>query len=289
MRGQVELAASRAGEAASAVAAEVAAMRGQVELAASRAGEAASAAADAAGEIRRAAAADARADAAPALLAGRIGSIESKLDALAERIDAPAGGPPATAAAVSEPDLARLRDDLASRADSVERRVASLADAVSRSEASASEFRARADAALGRLRGPREEAGVASGAPSGDTMALLRLSEYTSGMRMRAESKYGGRAELEEMASRTAGIAGLLGAAPGGATPLEVRQWAVSKILECADRWDVRFSDALGLLVSKLGRDEAREAVRVRQVRDIYGPRAAADMRAELGMDKEGP
>ena len=112
-------------------------------------------------------------------------------------------------------------------------------------------------------------------------------------MRMLAESKYGGTAEIGEMAARTAGIASLLGGMPAGtegggtARPPEVRRWAVSKMLECADRWDVRLSDVLGLLASRLGRDEAREAVRARQVKDIYGARAAAELRSELGMGEE--
>ena len=214
--------------------------------------------------------------------------------ALAERADASAFAGESVKAV--ETNFARLRDDLVSKAESVERRVDSLADAVSRSEASASEFHAKADAALGQLRGLREDAGRASDGSSRDAMALLKLSEYQSGMRMLSESKYGGTGEIGEMADRTAGIINLFGgmAAAGGGgegedggmpLPLEVRQWAVSKMLECADRWDVRFSDALGLLVSRLGRDTVREAVRVRQVKDIYGARAASDMRSELGMD----
>ena len=289
MREQVERAASRADAAATAVAAEVAAMREQVERAASRADAAASAAGEAAAEIKaRAATADARPGADPAL-AARIGSIESKLDALAkigERADAPAAEPSGAA----EADIARLGDDLASRTDSIERRIDSLADALSRSEASASEFRASAGAALGRLRGPREAEGGAPGGPSADATAILRLSEYRSGMGMRAESKYGGADDLDAMASRTADIAGILGRAQGGGAgirPAEVRRWAVSKILECADRWDVRFSDALALLVARLGRDAVGEAVRERQVRDVYGARAVAELRAELGMDVE--
>ena len=171
--------------------------------------------------------------------------------------------------------------------------MAGLADAVSRSEASAAEFYARAGEALGRLRGPGEGAAGASGGYPSDAMALLRLAEYRSGMRMLAESKYGGTAEIGEMAARTAGIASLLGGMPAGtegggaARPPEVRRWAVSKMLECADRWDVRLSDVLGLLASRLGRDEAREAVRARQVKDIYGARAAGELRSELGMDEE--
>ena len=283
-----------------AVAAEVAAMREQVGAAASRADAAAAAAGEIAAELRaRAAEGDAREAAAPAL-AGRVRSIESDVAALAERADASAFAGESVKAV--ESNFARLRDDLVSKAESVERRVDSLADAVSRSEASASEFHAKADAALGQLRGLREETGRASDGSSRDAMALLKLSEYQSGMRMLSESKYGGTGEIGEMADRTAGIINLFGgmaAAAGGGgegegegggmpLPLEVRQWAVSKMLECADRWDVRFSDALGLLVSRLGRDTVREAVRVRQVKDIYGARAASDMRSELGMDDEG-
>ena len=292
MREQVERAASRADAAATAVATEVAAMREQVERAASRADAAASAAGEATAEIKaRAATADARPGADPAL-AARIGSIESKLDALAKIAElaeqADAQAPAAEPSGAAEADIARLGDDLASRTDSIERRIDSLADALSRSEASASEFRASAGAALGRLRGPREAEGGAPGGPSADATAILRLSEYRSGIGMRAESKYGGTDDLDAMASRTADIAGILGRAPGGDAgirPAEVRRWAVSRILECADRWDVRFSDALALLVARLGRDAVGEAVRERQVRDVYGARAVAELRAELGMD----
>ena len=292
MREQVERAASRADAAATAVATEVAAMREQVERAASRADAAASAAGEATAEIKaRAATADARPGADPAL-AARIGSIESKLDALAKIAElaeqADAQAPAAEPSGAAEADIARLGDDLASRTDSIERRIDSLADALSRSEASASEFRASAGAALGRLRGPREAEGGAPGGPSADATAILRLSEYRSGIGMRAESKYGGTDDLDAMASRTADIVGILGRAPGGDAgirPAEVRRWAVSRILECADRWDVRFSDALALLVARLGRDAVGEAVRERQVRDVYGARAVAELRAELGMD----
>ena len=302
MREQVEgrkgagapLSAGAGGLDASAVATEVAAMREQVERAASRADAAASAAGEATAEIKaRAATADARPGADPAL-AARIGSIESKLDALAKIAElaeqADAQAPAAEPAGAAEADIARLGDDMASRTDSIERRIDSLADALSRSEASASEFRASAGAALGRLRGPREAEGGAPGGPSADATAILRLSEYRSGIGMRAESKYGGADDLDAMASRTADIAGILGRAPGndaGIRPAEVRRWAVSRILECADRWDVRFSDALALLVARLGRDAVGEAVRERQVRDVYGARAVAELRAELGMDVE--
>ena len=301
VRGAVESLSGGGGAGSGAgAAAEVSAMREQVGAAASRADAAAAAAGEIAAELRaRAAEGDAREAAAPAL-AGRVRSIESDVAALAERADASAFAGESVKAV--ESNFARLRDDLVSKAESVERRVDSLADAVSRSEASASEFHAKADAALGQLRGLREEAGRASDGSSRDAMALLKLSEYQSGMRMLSESKYGGTGEIGEMADRTAGIINLFGgmaAAAGGGgegegegggmpLPLEVRQWAVSKMLECADRWDVRFSDALGLLVSRLGRDTVREAVRVRQVKDIYGARAASDMRSELGMDDEG-
>ena len=56
--------------------------------------------------------------------------------------------------------------------------------------------------------------------------------------------------------------------------PHEVRQWAVSKILDCADKWEIRFSDVFSILTNAIGRDILKESIRIQQVRDIYGIRA---------------
>ena len=231
-------------------------------------------------------------------MAGQATSIESAVGALAERAGRSEGAEKEAARAV-ESGFARLGKDMADKAEAMERRASALADAVARAEASASEIHAKVDEALDQLRGLKEAqdspaAAGGGGGATADIMAMLRLSEYHSEMRMRAESKYGGAQDLAAMATRTAEMAKILdensaGAGGGGGRPPhEVRQWAVSKILECADRWDVRFSDVLEILSSSIGDDVLREAVRVQQVKDIYGARAAGELRTKLGIAEKG-
>jgi hypothetical protein len=66
------------------------------------------------------------------------------------------------------------------------------------------------------------------------------------------------------------------------ALPHEVKQWAVSKILDCADRWEIRFTDVFRLLANQLGRDLLKEAIRIQQIRDIFGIRAVEEIKQEL-------
>ena len=124
---------------------------------------------------------------------------------------------------------------------------------------------------------------------SKEMMALLKLSEYQSNMRMQSESKYGEAKDLENMTTQTADIINLfdkLSIESGDKIPLphEVRQWAVSKILDCADRWEVRFSDVFTILTNGIGRDLLKESIRIQQIRDIYGIRAVDEIRKELNI-----
>jgi hypothetical protein len=66
--------------------------------------------------------------------------------------------------------------------------------------------------------------------------------------------------------------------------PQEVRQWAIGKMLDCADKWEVRFSDLLNALTSKLGKELLKENIRLNQVRDIFGIRGVDETRKELGL-----
>jgi hypothetical protein len=68
--------------------------------------------------------------------------------------------------------------------------------------------------------------------------------------------------------------------------PQEVKQWALSKILECADRWEIRFSDLFQLLENQIGRDLLKESIRIQQVRDIFGIRAVDEIRQELNISQ---
>ena len=54
------------------------------------------------------------------------------------------------------------------------------------------------------------------------------------------------------------------------------------KIFDCADKWEIRFSDVFSILSNAIGRDLLKEAVRIQQVRDIYGIRAVDEIRKEL-------
>ena len=66
--------------------------------------------------------------------------------------------------------------------------------------------------------------------------------------------------------------------------PNEVRQWAISKILDCADKWEIRFSDVYSILTNTIGRDMLKESIRIQQVRDIYGIRALDEIRQDLNI-----
>jgi hypothetical protein len=66
--------------------------------------------------------------------------------------------------------------------------------------------------------------------------------------------------------------------------PQEVRQWAVSKMLDCADKWEIRFSDLYSVLIGKLGKELVKENIRINQVRDIFGIRGVDEIRKELGL-----
>jgi len=120
-------------------------------------------------------------------------------------------------------------------------------------------------------------------------MVLLKTSEYESNIRMIAESKYGETKDIEKMASQTANIVNLfdrISIESGEKIPLshEVSQWAVSKIFDCADKWEIRFGDVYSILTNVIGRDMFKEAVRIQQVRDIYGIRAVDEIRKDLNI-----
>ncbi|MDD9843315.1 MAG: hypothetical protein OXU85_05420 [Thaumarchaeota archaeon] len=181
--------------------------------------------------------------------------------------------------------VAALREEVAAM---VKEGVASVSDALGRSEGEAAEVRRRVEEIAGEVRALREEGQRASGSPSAEVMAMLRLSEFQASVRMAAESKRGEVSDLERMASQTAEAVGAFDrlaaeSGPGVRLPVGVRQWAVSKMLECAERWEIRFSDLLGVMRERLGAELMREAVRAEQVREAYGARAVDELEGILG------
>jgi hypothetical protein len=94
---------------------------------------------------------------------------------------------------------------------------------------------------------------------------------------------------IEKMALQTKDIARLfdkISIESGDKIPLphEVRQWAISKIFDCADKWEVRFSDVYSILTNTIGRDMLKESVRIQQIRDIYGIRGVDEIRKDLNI-----
>ena len=106
---------------------------------------------------------------------------------------------------------------------------------------------------------------------------------------MRAESKYGDIKDIEIMTNDTTDIINLFDRVSIESNekiplPHEVRQWAVGKIFDCADRWELRFSEVFQILVDNLGKELLKESIRVQQVRDIFGIRAVDEIRSELNI-----
>ena len=179
--------------------------------------------------------------------------------------------------------------ELEGKINSIEQKMASVSDIVKRQDASTAEFHKKSEKLFEEMQAVRNITSKASSDSSQEMMALLKLSEYQSGIRMNAESKYGNAKDLEKMASQTANIVNLfdrISIELGEKIPLpyEVRQWAISKIFDCADKWEIRFSDVYSILTNAIGRDMFKETVRIQQVRDIYGIRAVDEIRNDLNI-----
>ena len=106
---------------------------------------------------------------------------------------------------------------------------------------------------------------------------------------MLAESKYGSLGDIEKMAEQTAEIVNLfdkisIESEKKIPLPQEVRQWAISTIFDCADRWEIRFTDVFSRLLQSLGKNLIKESIRVQQVKDIFGTRAVDQIKNELGI-----
>jgi len=184
---------------------------------------------------------------------------------------------------------AEALSNIGNRTEKIEKDVSGLAELLNRAEASTSEFHQKTNEIFQELQGIKNVTNKASTDTSKEVIALLKLSEYQSNVRMTTETKYGEIKDLENMASQTAEIVNLfdklsIESQEKLALPYEVRQWAVSKILDCADRWEIRFTDVLNLLINQLGRNLLKESIRMRQVRDIFGIRAIDEIRQELGI-----
>ena len=186
-------------------------------------------------------------------------------------------------------DFLNFKKNVFEKTGSIEQKISSVSDILKRQDASTIEFHKKSDKIFEEMQSVKNVTNKASKEASKEMMALLKLSEYQSNIRMHSESKYGDVKDLENMASQTADIVNLfdrLSIEAGEKIPLpnEVRQWAISKILDCADKWEIRFSDIFAILVNTIGKDLLKESVRIQQIRDIYGIRAVDEIRNELNI-----
>ena len=182
-----------------------------------------------------------------------------------------------------------LGDGLKTFKTEIEEKISGLSNLINRSDSLASEFHKKTDKVVQEIEGIKNVTNKASSDSSKEVLALLKLSEYQSGIRMRAESKYGDMKDIEKMTADTIDIINLfdkLSIESNEKIPLphEVRQWAVGKIFDCADKWELRFSEVFQILVDNLGKELLKEAVRIQQVRDIFGIRAVDEIRNELNI-----
>jgi len=220
-------------------------------------------------------------------LGGKIDKIETEIGALTQRADSTAFVGEGLKSVQEE--VSNFKQNVFDKTNSIEQKISSVSDTLKRQDESTIEFHKKSERLFQELQSVKEVTSKASSDSSKEMMALLKLSEYQSNIRMNAESKYGVSKDIEKMASQTADIVNLfdrISIEAGEKIPLphEVRQWAVSKILDCADKWEVRFSDVYSILTNAIGRDMLKEAIRIQQVRDIYGIRAVDEIRKDLNI-----
>ena len=220
-------------------------------------------------------------------LGGKIDKIETEVGALVQRADSTAFVGEGLKSV--QDDFSNFKENVFDKTNSIEQKISSVSDTLKRQDESTIEFHKKSERLFHELQSVKEVTSKASSNSSKEVMALLKLSEYQSNIRMNAESKYGVVKDIEKMASQTADIVNLfdrISIESGENIPLphEVRQWAVSKMLDCADKWEVRFSDVYSILTNAIGRDMLKEAIRIQQVRDIYGIRAVDEIRKDLNI-----
>ena len=191
---------------------------------------------------------------------------------------------------VSNPKISSLiGDGMKTFKSEIEEKISNISNMIDRSDQIASEFHRKTDKVMQEIQGVKGVTSKASDDSSKEVMAILKLNEYQSSIRMQAESKYGDIKDVEKMATQTTELINLfdkLSIETDDKIPLphEVRRWAVGKIFDCADKWELRFSEVFNILVDNLGRELLKESIRIPQVRDIFGIRAVDEIRNELGI-----
>jgi len=186
-------------------------------------------------------------------------------------------------------EFSNFKENVLGKTKELDEKMSDFAELLNRNSASISEFNKKTYEISQQLQEIQGITHKTSQSTSREVMGLLRLSEFQSNIRMRSESKYGTLEDIQKMVAQTVDMINLFDRLSVEVEtkmplPLEVKQWSLSKILDCADRWEVRFTDVFRLLISELGSDLVKESIRMEQVRDLYGIRAVDEVRHELNI-----
>jgi len=186
-------------------------------------------------------------------------------------------------------EFSNFKNSVLGKTKDLEEKMSDFAELLNRNSASISEFNKTTHEISQQLNEIRNVTHKTSQNTSREVMGLLRLSEFQSNIRMRSESKYGTLDDIQKMVSQAVDMVNLfdrlsIEAETKMPLPLEVKQWSISKILDCADRWEIRFTDVFRMLISELGSDLVKESLRMEQIRDLFGIRAVDEVRHELNI-----
>ncbi|HXV38648.1 MAG TPA: chemotaxis protein [Nitrosopumilaceae archaeon] len=186
-------------------------------------------------------------------------------------------------------EFTNFKENVMGKTKQIDEKISDLTELLNRNASATSEFHKKAHEIHHELQEIRSVTHKTAQNTSREVIGLLRLSEFQSNVRMHSESKYGTLDDLDKMISQTVEMVNLfdrlsIESEKKIPLPQEVKQWSVSKILDCADRWEIRFTDVFRLLITQLGRDLVKESLRIEQVRDLFGIRAVDEVRQEMGM-----
>ena len=186
-------------------------------------------------------------------------------------------------------EFSNFKENILGKSKDLDGKISDFAELLNRNSSSISEFNKKTYEISQQLQDIRHVTHKTSQNTSHEVMGLLRLSEFQSNIRMRSESKYGTLEDTEKMVSQTKDMINLfdrisIEVETKMPLPLEVKQWSISKILDCSDKWEIRFTDVFRLLITELGSDIVKEAIRIEQVRDLFGIRAVDEIRRELNI-----
>ncbi|MDE1724532.1 MAG: chemotaxis protein [Thaumarchaeota archaeon] len=186
-------------------------------------------------------------------------------------------------------EFSNFRENVIGKNKDLDEKISDFAELLNKNSAAITEFNKKTYEISQQLQDIKHVTHKTSQNTSHEVMGLLRLSEFQSKIRMRSESKYGTLEDIEKMADQTKDMINLfdrisIETETKIPLPLEVKQWSISKILDCADRWEIRFTDVFRMMITELGSDIVKEAIRIEQVRDLFGIRAVDEIRRDLNI-----